>query len=241
MRTLHQFIWTEFCDWYIELAKMRLSTERAAAVKGVLAHVLDVAVRLLHPVMPFITEELWQRLRPEAGSIMIATWPQPESEQDRGVEEMMARFQDLVTQLRRIKVDRGFPQGRRVPAFVAAGGYGAEVEEMRDAIIALARLESLELVDSLPEEGVGARAITDAGIEVSLDLGDLIDAGAERERLTARIAEMTSEVHRAESKLANESFVAKAPAEVVEKERKKLEEARSAKEKLETQLQALGS
>jgi len=255
MRTLHQFIWTEFCDWYIELAKMRLPTDRAAAVKGVLAHVLDVAVRLLHPVMPFITEELWQRLRPDAGSIMLATWPQfpsrntgdidgisaPEIEQDRGVEEMMARFQDLVTQLRRIKVDRGFPQGRRVPAFVAAGRHSSEVEEMRDAIIALARLESLELVDSLPEEGVGARAITDAGIEVSLDLGDLIDAVAERERLTARIAEMTSEVHRAESKLANESFVAKAPPQVVEKERKKLEEARSAKEKLETQLQALGS
>jgi valyl-tRNA synthetase len=154
---------------------------------------------------------------------------------------MMERFQDLVTQLRRIKVDRGFPQGRRVPAFVAAGKHHAEVERLRDATIALARLESLELVDSLPEEGIGARAITDAGIEASLELGDLIDKDAERERLQTRISDMDSEVRRAENKLANESFVAKAPAQVVEKERKKLDEARSAKEKLELQLQALGN
>jgi valyl-tRNA synthetase len=270
MRTLHQFIWTEYCDWYIELAKMRLSTDRADAVKGVLAHVLDVTFRLLHPVMPFITEELWQKLRPEAGSIMLATWPAipsrrvdergsgslpptqnltdapdvdgvpaPESGLDRPVEEQMARFQDVVTQLRRIKVDRGFPQGRRVPAYIAAGRHRSEIEEMRDAIVALARLDSLEVVDSLPEEGLGARAITDAGIEVSLDLGGLIDHDAERQRLTARIDQMDAEVRRAEGKLANESFVAKAPPQVVEKERKKLDEARSAKEKLEAQLHAL--
>ena len=239
MRTLHQFIWTEYCDWYIELAKMRLSTDDAGAVKGVLAHVLDVTFRLLHPVMPFITEELWQKLRPDAGSIMTAEWPESDDVRDVAIEEEVARFQDLVTQLRRIKVDRGFPQGRRVPAFVAAGQYGREVEEMRDAIIALARLESLEIVDSLPKEGLGARAITDAGIEASLDLGGLIDHDAERERLTARIKEMDAEVKRAEGKLSNESFVAKAPQQVVEKERKKLEEARSAKEKLEAQRQAL--
>ena len=239
MRTLHQFIWTEYCDWYIELAKMRLSTEDAGAVKGVLAHVLDVTFRLLHPVMPFITEELWQKLRPDAGSIMTASWPEPDGERDAAVEEQVARFQDLVTQLRRIKVDRGFPQGRRVPAYVAAGRHGVEIEEMSDAIIALARLESLEIVDSLPEEGLGARAITDAGIEASLDLGGLIDHDAERERLTARIEQIDAEVKRAEGKLSNESFVAKAPPPVVEKERKKLDEARSAKEKLEAQLNSL--
>jgi valyl-tRNA synthetase len=239
MRTLHQFIWTEYCDWYIELAKMRLSTDDSGVVKGVLAHVLDVTFRLLHPVMPFITEELWQKLRPDAGSIMTAAWPGEDGTRDAAIEEEVARFQDLVTHLRRIKVDRGFPQGRRVPAYVAAGQYGREVDEMSDAIIALARLESLEIVDSLPKEGLGARSITDAGIEASLDLGGLIDIDAERQRLSARIAEMEAEVKRAEGKLSNESFVAKAPPPVVEKERKKLDEARSAKEKLEAQRQAL--
>ncbi|MGH2754729.1 MAG: valine--tRNA ligase [Actinomycetota bacterium] len=239
MRTLQQFTWSEYCDWYIELAKMRLSGADAPAAKGVLLHVLDVTVRLLHPVMPFLTEELWQKVRPESDSIMTADWPHIDTDRDPDVENLMVRFQDLVTRLRRIKVDRGFPQGRRVPAYVAAGPHRAEVEEMRDAIVALARLESLEIVDALPEDGAGARTITDVGIEASLDLGGLVDPDVEREGLLSRIRDMESEVARAQGKLSNSDFVDKAPAAVVQKERKKLEEARAAKEKLEAQLQAL--
>jgi len=240
MRTLHRFIWSEFCDWYIELAKMRLD-DAAAPAGAVLVHVLDRILRLLHPVMPFISEELWQKLRPDAGSIMTAAWPSPDQRQDHDAEAVMERFQDLVTSCRRTKIERGVPQGKRVPAMVAAGRFAAEVEAMTPAVLALARLESLELVDALPADGSGARAITEAGIEVALELADAVDVEAERTRLRRKIDDIDAEVKRAEGKLSNESFVARAPAPVVEKERKRLDEVRAAKEKLETQLASLGA
>jgi valyl-tRNA synthetase len=174
---------------------------------------LDNILRLLHPVMPFLTEELWQKLRPRTGSIMAAAWPEPGETRDAGAEAVADRFQDLVTSLRRSKVDHDLPQGRRLRAFVAAHDHRSEVESLSDAIVTLARLESLELVDALPGAGAQARTVTTAGIEAALDLGGAIDV---------------------------ERFVSKAPPEVVAKERHKLEEHQEAKIKLEAQLRDLG-
>jgi len=236
MRDLYRFIWSEFCDWYIELSKLR--PEAAAPV---LVHVLDRILRVLHPVMPFVTEELWSKLRPGAGSIMTAPWPAPSGAREPDVEELMERFQDLVASIRRLKIEHSIPQGRRVAVTVQAGGYRGELEEMRAAVSALARLESLELVEHLPPPGGSARSITAAGIEVSMDLGAGADPGLERTRLQDKIAEAESEIKRAEGKLANESFVAKAPQAVVDKERAKLGEHRQTLAKLEKQLAALSS
>ncbi|HJR45393.1 MAG TPA: valine--tRNA ligase, partial [Actinomycetota bacterium] len=236
MRDLYGFIWSEFCDWYIELSKLR--QDQAAPV---LVHVLDRILRVLHPVMPFITEELWSRLRPEAGTVMHASWPKSGGRRDPEVEAQMQRLQDLVVALRRLKIDHGIPQGRRVAVDVDPGGYGEEVAAARLSIVALARLESLELVDRLPPPGGAARTITAAGIEASVDLGDVVDLDVERKRLTARIAEAEAEIARAEGKLADEAFVAKAPENVVAKERAKLEEHKENRAKLTSQLQALGS
>jgi valyl-tRNA synthetase len=236
MRDLYRFIWSEFCDWYIELSKLR--PEGAAPV---LVHVLDRILRVLHPVMPFVTEELWSMLRPGAGSIMTAPWPMSSGAREPEVEELMERFQDLVASIRRLKIERGVPQGRRVAVSIQAGDFRGEVEQMRAAVSALARLESLELVEQLPPPGGSARTITAAGIEVSMDLGAAADPALERKRLQDKMAEAESEIKRAEGKLANDSFVAKAPQAVVDKERAKLGEHRDTLTKLAKQLAALSS
>jgi valyl-tRNA synthetase len=237
MKALHSFVWTEYCDWYIELAKLRLDDPDDVA-KGVLVHVLDRILRMLHPAMPFITEELWSRLRPDAGSIMTAPWPEPEGRREEAAEATMARFQDLVVSLRRLKVEHDIPQGQRIPVSIAAHSHRAEIEEQTGSLVALAKLGTVTFADSAVGDG-GARAITGAGIEAFVDLGDVVDRDVERARLTKRIDEVTTDVERAEKKLANPDFVGKAPEDVVEKERTKLAEALAAKDKLGAQLRAL--
>ncbi|MDQ3913855.1 MAG: valine--tRNA ligase [Actinomycetota bacterium] len=239
LHALHAFVWSELCDWYVELAKPRLRDGGSGAAGAVLVHVLDHVLRLLHPVMPFITEELWSKLRPDAGTITSAPWPVARAHRDAAAEETMARFQDLVVALRRMKIEHEVPQGRRVPVSVAAGSFAAEVEPLRDQVVSLARLESLELVPDLGPAGGDPRTITPAGIEAAMSLGGAVDPALERQRLERKRAELLSEVARAEGKLANEAFVGKAPAAVVEKERAKLDEARAALGKIDGQLGAL--
>jgi valyl-tRNA synthetase len=241
MRILHQFIWTEYCDWYIELAKLEMDGERKEAVGGVLVHVLDTILRLLHPVMPFITEELWHELRPGPGSVMFEAWPTPGTHSDAAAEAQMERFQDLVAALRRLKVDHGMPQGQRIPVSIVRGPLQGELEEMEAALLASARLESIDFVSELPSSAGTARVITPAGIECAVELGSLVDLDVEKKRLETKLEEEKAEIRRAEGKLGNESFVAKAPPAVVEKERSKLEEHRVALAKVQAQLDALGS
>ncbi len=233
MRELYRFIWSEFCDWYIELSKLR--PEEAAPV---LVHVLDQILRSLHPVMPFITEELWHRLRPDAGSIMHATWPAASGRREPEVEATMERFQDLVASIRRLKIEHGVPQGKRVAVTVAPGPLADELMAMEPAVIALARLEALTIAELPPPAGT-VRAITAAGVEFALDLGATVDLDVERTRLQDKIDEADSEIKRAEGKLANASFVAKAPEAVVAKERHKIAEHQQRRERLKARLAEL--
>jgi valyl-tRNA synthetase len=240
MRSLHGFIWSEYCDWYIELAKLRLRGGDES-VKAVLLHVLEGIMRLLHPAMPFITEELWLRLRPHEGSIMVSSWPRAEGETDAEAEAVLGRFQDLVRSLRAIKVDHNVPQSQRVSAEVGAGPYRDEVTGLEERIVTMARLSSLEVVDRLKTDVDGrARFITPAGIEAAIDLGGVVDVDIERQRLTKKIAQTEEDIARATAKLGDDAFVSKAPEPVVEKERRKLHDAQLSKEKLQEQLQALG-
>jgi valyl-tRNA synthetase len=242
MRSLHGFVWSEYCDWYIELAKLRLRRDDDATVKAILLHVLDNIVRLLHPTMPFITEELWSRLRPDEGSIMTAPWPEADGEIDENSEAIVRRFQDLVRALRAIKVEHDVPQSQRVPAEIGAGPYSDEIADLEERIVNLARLSSLEVVEHLPAGADGrARSITPAGIEAAIDLGGVVDIDLERERLAKKIAQAENDIARAAAKLADDAFVTKAPEPIVAKERRKLEGAQASKEKLEQQLQALGT
>jgi valyl-tRNA synthetase len=238
-RALHRFIWGEYCDWYIEMSKLYLDGPRARATRAVLLHVLDRILRLLHPIMPFVTEELWTRLRPGDGSIMKAPWPESEDWRDDSVDARIGRMQELVVALRRLKVDHGIPQSQRLRTSIISHGLEDELAELIEPIVSLARLESIDLVESLPVERGTAKTITPAGIEASVSLGDVVDLAKESERLRKRIEETESEIHRFERKLANEQFVAKAPREVIDKERRKLEEARANRDKLVGQLEAL--
>ncbi len=239
MRALHRFTWSEFCDWYIELSKLQ---DENGAAPAVLTEVLSALLRLLHPVMPFVTEEVWSHLSPGRGSIMTAPWPQPAGRRDPAVEDLFSRFEDVVVALRRLKVEHDVPQGRRVPATVVTTRFGDALTPLRDAVIALARLGDVTITDTSPPPSPDrARAVTAGGIEVVLDLGGAVDRAAEIERLTRALARAEEDVARAEAKLANDAFVSKAPPEVVDRERAKLADARRARDKLVAQLGALGS
>jgi len=239
MRSLYSFVWSEYCDWYIELAKLKLTGPKSEGTKGVLVFVLDNILRLLHPAMPFITEELYSRLHGEDHSIMRAKWPGPPGLRDAGAEQRIDRFMDLVTALRRLRADHGIPPATKMPVLVAPGRYRDELAGMKAALVALAKLESLEVVDAFPSSPDRAQTITGAGMEASVALGDVVDVGAESERLHRRIAAAGEDMELAERKLSNGQFTAKAPAAVVDKERAKLAEARAARDKLQAQLEAL--
>jgi valyl-tRNA synthetase len=240
LRVLYRFAWSEFCDWYIELAKLELEGERGGTTRAVLVHALDHILRLLHPVMPFLTEELWSRLRPEAGSIMVAPWPGPRGARDEGAEAALARFEDLVRALRSLRRDHNIAPATRMPVRISAGEHTDELRSLAGGLVALARLDSLEFTGVLPSAPGQARTITAAGIEASVVLGDVVDIAAERARLSKRLDAVRDELERAEAKLANAEFTAKAPAAVVAEQTRRLEEARAAAAKLETQLEALG-
>ena len=240
LKALHRFTWSEFCDWYIEMAKLRLGSAEHDAVAGVLVHVLDRILRLLHPAMPFITEELWSRLRPEAGTIMRSSWPQPDALRFKDAETAVAIMQDLVVSLRRLRADNNVPPGVRVNVEIAAGPREADVRRLAGPVSSLARLEDVEWVKSVESRPGRVTTITASGIEAGIDLEGLVDLDVERTRLRSRIDQAAAEIQRAENKLANDSFVSKAPKAVVSKERRKLEEARQAKDKLEDQLRNLG-
>nr|MBA3349770.1 class I tRNA ligase family protein [Actinomycetota bacterium] len=239
MRELHRFVWSEYCDWYIELAKLKLDDDSVASSQAVLIHVLDRILRLLHPVMPFITEELWSRLWPGKGSIMYAAWPAPAGLRDAQAEGQMTRFTELVSALRRFRAEHEIPSSKKMRVVVAAGDFASEVGPMHDALLALAKLDSVELVDRLPGGEGRAGTITESGIEALVDLEHVIDLGAEKRRITIRLQELDEDIGRAERKLANSEFVAKAPEAIVGKERAKLRDARENKTKLESQLTAL--
>ena len=204
-------------------------------------YVLDHILRLLHPVMPFITEELWSRLWPEAGSIMNAAWPVAAGLEDAQAEGQIARFAELVTSLRRFRAEHGIPSSKKVRVEVAAEGFASEVGEMRDALLVLAKLASVELVDRLPGGAGRAGIVTDSGIEALVDLEDVIDVPAEKERIAKRLQDLDGDIGSAERKLANAEFVAKAPDAVVSKERVKLRDALDNRAKLDAQLAALES
>ncbi|MFN2526921.1 MAG: valine--tRNA ligase [Actinomycetota bacterium] len=237
LKALYRFVWSEYCDWYIELSKL---TPGEPGTRWALVEVLDAVLRLLHPVMPFITEELWSKLRQQEASIMVAAWPQGQGREDPSAEAVMERFQDLVGALRRLKVDHGIPQVQRIPVTMAAGPWRGELEGLRDALVVLARLEAVDFVDELGSADGVARAITPAGIEVEVALGEVIDIEVERRRLQSKIAELDEDMARAARKLDDEQFLTKAPESIIDKERAKLEDARAAKSKLQDRLQSLG-
>ncbi|HYU58518.1 MAG TPA: valine--tRNA ligase, partial [Actinomycetota bacterium] len=239
-RALQRFLWAEFCDWGLEMEKARLQDPATApATAAILAWVLERTLRLLHPIMPFVTEDLWQRLRPEdaAASIVVAPWPEPRpADRDPDAELRFSFAEDLVVALRRFRSDHRIAPSLRLRVRLAGSAEQRSVaEELAAEIGALARLEALELVDA-HGEGTGAARLIVQGAEVLIPLEGVLDMGDELRRIERRLAELRGAAESAERKLANLGFTEKAPPDVVEKERARLVAATDEIATLEVQL-----
>ncbi|MCG8515938.1 MAG: valine--tRNA ligase [Halanaerobiales bacterium] len=244
-KVLYDFIWSEFCDWYIELIKPRLYQDQDRQAKQtaqyVGAVVLESILRLLHPVMPALTEEIWQQLSIGSGeSLMIASWPRVDDEVI--AEESEARMNTImgvIKAIRNLRNEMKVNPGKRIKAILHAPAEQLTIlEEGYNYIKDLARLKELVLAGSGAVKNKAEKSSTAvvSGIEVILPLAEMVDLEKEIERLEKELGTTEFEIKRAESKLANQGFVSKAPVQMVERERAKLQEYREKKEKLQRRL-----
>jgi valyl-tRNA synthetase len=226
---VYQFGWHEFCDWYLELAKGPLYDQsdprRQEATRAVLAEVFSRLLRLLHPFMPFVSEELWHRLPGSTGSIMTAPWPDGDH-LDPEAEQQMGLVMGVIGAVRNIRGEMGISPGQTVPVVLTA--HNGSVQEILAA--QAGRIQSLAKTEPLawaPEGQPPAKSASAAlpGVTVYVPLEGLVDFAAERARLNKELAKLDKETAPSKKKLANQGFLSKAPAEVVEKERAKLAEA----------------
>ncbi len=230
--TLYAFTWNSFCDWYIELSKEALHGSDEAAkrrVQGVLFTVLEQLLRLLHPIMPFITEEIWQALpgtRP-AASLMLAAWPLAAAVPvDPKATARMELVMDVIRAIRNIRGEMDVPPGKPIAALLLCGSPEsvAILETAQGAVRALARVGELQTGQNLARPAQAATQVA-GDVEICLPLAGLVDIAEEEQRLSKEIAKVRTDVEFFRKKLSNEKFVANAPAEVLEKDRAKLAEA----------------
>jgi len=248
---LYSFVWDEYCDWYLEIAKAQLAAGDGAkqrATRRTLIRVLETVLRLLHPLIPFITEELWQAVAPVAQrkvegseeSLALAAYPRAQIERvDSQADAWIAKLKAAVGACRNLRSEMGLPPGERVP--LLAHGDPAFMAQAAPLLKALARLSEVRAI-----EGDAEFAAATAAAPVSL-LGELrlalhveVDVGAERERLSKEVTRLEGEIAKAEAKLGNESFVARAPAAVVAQERQRLADFSATLVKLREQRARLG-
>ena len=242
-RSVYEFVWDEFCDWYVELSKVQLqqgSVEEVRATRRTLARVLETVLRLAHPLLPFITEELWQAVAPIAGrkthaSVMLAAYPQAQAASiDPASETSVQELKNLAYACRNLRGEMNLSPALRVP--LLASGQAASLADFVPYLKALCKLSDLQIVDEIPADASAPIAIVG---ETRLMLQVQIDLAVECERLDKEIARLGTEIGKAKAKLANESFVARAPAAVVEQERKRLQDFVATLEKLEPQRERL--
>ena len=229
-RLVYEFIWGEFCDWYIELAKPRLynkeNAEERATAQHVICEVLSSSMKLLHPYMPFITEEIWQCLPHEGESIMVAAWPESDEKLfDEEAETAMNAIMEAIKAIRNMRAEVNVAPGKKVQAILlVADELQQVVADNQSYIKLMASVDELSILPAGGDKPENAMAAVTKGIEVYLPLKGLIDVEKETQRLNKELDGMTKEIGRIEGKLNNAGFLAKAPAEVVEKEKTKAQE-----------------
>lgn len=252
-RAVYSFLWDDFCDWYVEIAKPRLRDEgdARATAQTVLATVLESALRLMHPMMPFVTEEIWQALRSIVGdstgqvteSIMTAPYPLGDPARiDDVAEAQIALLADATRAFRNLRAELGLPAGQRLPGAVVPGDRKAAVtlSDGNGIVTALARLTELRMQDAAPSGDGTWVGSPIAGADVYLEIGDALDIPKELERLAKEIANLDRDMAKYQARLANPNFVERAPAAVVEKERGALAELEGKRGKLEARRALLG-
>ena len=248
-RGLNNFFWSEFCDWYIELSKADLRGDDAEArlqTQRNLVFVLDQALRLLHPAMPFVTEAIWGHL-PRAGeqapALMVAAWPEPESLAqwiDADAERAVGLLCGIVGAVRSARARYNIAPRRELDVVVSAEAEAADVlESLRAQIASIGRVGSLSIGTGLPKPAESAAAVVE-GAEVYVRLSGLVDFSAERARLAKEQKKVAADKEKFARKLANPGFLAKAASEIVEKDRAKLAELTDTLARLEAQLAELG-
>ena len=247
-QAIYEFIWDEFCDWYIELAKVTLNDSTASEtdklqVRRTLLEVLEAALRALHPLMPFITEELWLKIAPLLGkageTIMTQTYPRAaEYPLDPKAAAEVDWLKTVVLGVRRIRAESNLEPARRIPLQVKGGSADEQqwLDECAPFIQQLARVERIERVPHARSDATTALA---GETTLLVPLMDLIDPAVEADRLAKEIARLEQDLARVSAKLANDSFVARAPAEVVDKERKRAADNADAIDRLQSQLRRL--
>ncbi len=264
---LHEFIWNDYCDWYIEMAKIRLRNPAQPSPLPTLAHVLERTLRLLHPFMPFITEEIWQTLlsqlpaeTPPAAetpsdndelaeppsSIMIAPYPASGGRIDPAAEEEIALVQQAVRAVRNTRAQLRIPAAQRLEALVEANGQQTAIEDEADVIRAMSRIEPLRIVSGSdapnhPRESGNPRGVTlvVSPLVVRLPLEGIVDLDAESQRLRSELADCARNLERVEKLVSNPNFRQKARPDVVETEEARLAELRDRKQRLDEILEQL--
>ncbi len=248
-QTLYAFLWHEFCDWYLEFAKQRLSNDEPQAL-WVAADVLEQIIRLLHPLMPFLTEEIWQQLPlssrgdfpDENGSVTVAPWPQP-SAQNPSVEATMDALMKVIDNIRSIRGELNVPIGAAVEVHIQSPN--AEIRERLETYLehylpAFTRVESITIAESLPKPPASAEAVI-GEMAIYIPLEGVIDLEAEKTRLTKRHQQTTKDVTAAQKTLENPNFIERAPENVVVQKRDLLDRLLIEQEKLERSLSLLTS
>jgi valyl-tRNA synthetase len=258
-RQLYDYLWGDFCDWYIEAAKVRLydgTVAEAQATRQVAAHVLERSLRLLHPFMPYVTEAIWQNLPGMAGSdgefpraLMVSRWPQAgEATQAHAgdgafldAEADFGRVQDVVRAIRNARSEYDVAPGKRIPAHISAPDAAAMFSTNVALLASLARIDpaASEIAADLPAPDKSVTlAVT--GATVYLPLAGLVDFAAERARLGKELAGLEQQVGKIEALLGNEGFTAKAPANVIEREKGRLAELSERRDQLAQRLAEMG-
>ncbi|GAB3797174.1 valine--tRNA ligase [Virgibacillus kimchii] len=243
-RHLYNFIWDELCDWYIEMAKLPLygeDEEKKQTTRSVLAYVFDQTMRLLHPFMPFITEEIWQQLPHKGDSITVSDWPKPRQEfHDEQASEEMKRLVSIIKSVRNIRAEVDTPMSKEVTLLIQPENdmIVSELERNREYLVRFCNPGELMISATIdvPEKSM-SQVVT--GAELFLPLEGLIDIDQELNRLEKELDKWTKEVQRVQKKLANEGFVNKAPEKVVEEERKKEKDYLNKQEKVKARIEEL--
>jgi valyl-tRNA synthetase len=246
---IYDFFWGEFCDWYLELIKPRLNFEEGADTAQArvacanLVNLFDASLRLLHPVMPFITEEIWQAMyegKPPLKSIALAPYPKADEKQfDLAAETEMAILQDLIVNVRNVRAELKVEPKVKVPieVFAQESAIRAMIEQNRGAVERLANVGKITFVDGSLSKQAGARST--ARFDVHIIYERKIDVGAERERLAKELEKLEKEFANNQRQLGNEQFLAKAPEKIVESLRRREHELISLREKIKNQVEEL--
>ncbi|MEO0315882.1 MAG: hypothetical protein RI928_2338 [Pseudomonadota bacterium] len=243
---IYKFIWDEYCDWYLEVAKVQIQHGNEAqqrATRRTLLRVLETILRLAHPIIPFITEQLWQTVAPLSGrtlnpagdSIMMQAYPEPNLKKiDTQSEAWMTELKSLTDACRNLRGEMQLSPALKVPLFIEGADHG-RLQSFAPYLQALAKLSDVQVVDTLPESPAPVSVAGSTRLMLKVE----IDIAAERERLGKEILRLEGEITKANAKLGNESFVARAPAQVVAQEKERVQNFSATLEKLREQLAKL--